>query len=90
MNNTLQDLKTAHVTNGLRPERRLAAAVLVQAVRDLRGGVDERRKSLRFFRDLESPFELFCHILDRDPKRTRSSVLALTDGPDEQSTASAV
>lgn len=58
--------------------RRLAAAVIAQAAKDLHS-LDrrERFKSLQFFIDPRSPLDLWCAACDRDTQQTRSAALAL-------------
>lgn len=66
-----------HTTN---PEgaRRLAAAVIAQAAKDLHSPDRQQRfESMKFFLDPRSPLDLWCSVLDRDTQRTRQAVLAL-------------
>lgn len=58
--------------------RRLAAAVIAQAAKDLHNP-DRRARfaSLQFFIDPRSPLDLWCAACDRDLARTRTAALAL-------------
>ena len=65
--------------------RRLASAVMIQAMDDVfRGTMRERREALEWIRNGETgqlTFELCCRIIDRDPEDVRNHVLARTGIP---------
>ena len=67
---------------GVRGIQRLAGAVLVQAIDDLRCGVSRRREEATRWIESESEeqfsFVFCCRMLERDPEETRRFLLRQT------------
>jgi len=64
---------------GMRGIQRLAGAVLVQAIDDLRCGINRRREEATRWIESESDeqftFVFCCRMLERDPEETRRFLL---------------
>jgi hypothetical protein len=80
--NELESLNDASLNRCI---RRLAAAVMIQAMDDVfRGTMRERREALEWMRKGDAgqlTFELCCRIIDRDADTVRNHVLERTGIP---------